>query len=114
MSRGQDTTNMAVLNYTETIIVEREMLLSMNNWLQLSIQNMMIEFMPETDLEIGIRLDAFIKLKKPFRILEAERSDKMMVLPCIPLYDNVIETITKEDNDTSVDATMLSPGMIIQ
>ncbi|CAJ0906969.1 7128_t:CDS:2, partial [Entrophospora sp. SA101] len=37
VSRGQDTTNMAVLNYTETIIVEREMLLSMNNWLQLSI-----------------------------------------------------------------------------
>ncbi|CAH1766367.1 11814_t:CDS:2 [Entrophospora sp. SA101] len=170
----------AVLDYTETTIVEREMLLVKVSILgpehfyeQLaSLKHIEYddEFMPEADLEIEhpdvtsvlnatsidekqrspsselqhkhehlrsltdlsklfgakivdvsndsviieltakpIRLDAFIKLIKPFGILEAARSG-MMALPRTPLYDNVIETITEEDNDTGVDATMLPPG----
>ncbi|CAG8718873.1 23690_t:CDS:2 [Cetraspora pellucida] len=54
------------------------------------------------------RLDAFIKLVKPFGILESARSG-MMALPRTPLVDKEAAAI-EEEEDTGVDATMLPPG----
>uniref|UniRef100_A0A1D1XMS9 Acetolactate synthase small subunit, mitochondrial n=1 Tax=Anthurium amnicola TaxID=1678845 RepID=A0A1D1XMS9_9ARAE len=53
------------------------------------------------------RLDAFIKLVKPFGILEAARSG-MMALPRTPLSHE--EKVAEEDNENLVDASMLPPG----
>ncbi|CAG8497766.1 13206_t:CDS:2, partial [Racocetra fulgida] len=54
------------------------------------------------------RLDAFIKLLKPFGILESARSG-MMALPRTPLVDKRA-VATEEEEDVGVDATMLPPG----
>ncbi|CAG8742628.1 250_t:CDS:10, partial [Racocetra persica] len=55
------------------------------------------------------RLDAFIKLLKPFGILESARSG-MMALPRTPLVDKRAAAI-EEEEDVGVDATMLPPAM---
>ncbi|KAG0032818.1 hypothetical protein BGZ82_006373 [Podila clonocystis] len=56
------------------------------------------------------RIDAFIKLVKPFGILEAARSG-MMAMPRSPIYDmHELEEQLVEDVGSSVDATMLPPG----
>ncbi|KAF9320745.1 hypothetical protein BG003_004959 [Podila horticola] len=55
------------------------------------------------------RIDAFIKLVKPFGILEAARSG-MMAMPRSPIYDMHEHEEVVEDVGSSVDATMLPPG----
>ncbi|KAF9384481.1 hypothetical protein CPC16_008419 [Podila verticillata] len=55
------------------------------------------------------RIDAFIKLVKPFGILEAARSG-MMAMPRSPIYDMHDHEELVEDVGSSVDATMLPPG----
>ncbi|KAG0342604.1 hypothetical protein BG000_003211 [Podila horticola] len=55
------------------------------------------------------RIDAFIKLVKPFGILEAARSG-MMAMPRSPIYDMHEHEELVEDVGSSVDATMLPPG----
>ncbi|KAF9386435.1 hypothetical protein CPB97_003700 [Podila verticillata] len=55
------------------------------------------------------RIDAFIKLVKPFGILEAARSG-MMAMPRSPIYDMHDHEELAEDVGSSVDATMLPPG----
>ncbi|CAG8566384.1 16456_t:CDS:2 [Funneliformis caledonium] len=55
------------------------------------------------------RLDAFVKLIKPFGILEAARSG-MMALPRTPLHDPEKNDLEEESEDSGVDATMLPPG----
>ncbi|CAG8512196.1 15439_t:CDS:2 [Dentiscutata erythropus] len=54
------------------------------------------------------RLDSFVKLLKPFGILESARSG-MMALPRTPLLDKKASVI-EEEEDAGVDATMLPPG----
>ncbi|KAG0246287.1 acetolactate synthase small-subunit precursor-like protein [Mortierella sp. GBAus27b] len=57
------------------------------------------------------RVDAFIKLIKPFGILEAARSG-MMAMPRSPIYDRHEEEEGDqvEDEGSKVDASMLPPG----
>ncbi|CAG8674526.1 12675_t:CDS:2, partial [Ambispora leptoticha] len=57
-----------------------------------------------------IRIDAFLKLVKPFGILEAARSG-MMALPRTPIHDrSEPEDLLEDEEDEGVDATMLPPG----
>ncbi|KAF9171027.1 hypothetical protein BGX20_008202 [Mortierella sp. AD010] len=54
------------------------------------------------------RVDAFIRLVKPFGILEGARSG-MMAMPRSPIYDeNEIEEV--EEEGSGVDASLLPPG----
>ncbi|KAJ3111672.1 hypothetical protein HK098_008366, partial [Nowakowskiella sp. JEL0407] len=53
------------------------------------------------------RIDAFLKLMKPFGIIEAARSGSM-ALPRSPIYEN--ETEETASVESTVDATMLPPG----
>ncbi|KAG9288681.1 hypothetical protein G9A89_004300 [Geosiphon pyriformis] len=169
----------AVLDYTETTIVERELLLIKVSILGLEHLHEQLaaikhdvyddKFMPEADLEISqkfdpnesddnfrsepmtpssalrqkhshlcalkdlakmfggklvdvsnfnvvielsakpSRVDAFIKLVKPFGILEAARSG-MMALPRTPIHDISDVGFEKQSEDSQVDATMLPPG----
>ncbi|KAG0347974.1 hypothetical protein BG004_006452 [Podila humilis] len=57
------------------------------------------------------RIDSFIKLVKPFGILEAARSG-MMAMPRSPIYDRheSEENEEPEDGGAGVDATLLPPG----
>ncbi|KAF9430951.1 Bifunctional acetohydroxyacid reductoisomerase [Podila epigama] len=57
------------------------------------------------------RIDSFIKLVKPFGILEAARSG-MMAMPRSPIYDrhDHEEEEEAQDEGSGVDATMLPPG----
>ncbi|KAF8982357.1 hypothetical protein BGZ52_001931 [Haplosporangium bisporale] len=57
------------------------------------------------------RIDSFIKLVKPFGILEAARSG-MMAMPRSPIYDRheSEEEEETQDSGSGVDATMLPPG----
>ncbi|KAF9972373.1 hypothetical protein BGZ65_009863, partial [Modicella reniformis] len=56
------------------------------------------------------RVDAFVKLIKPFGILEAARSG-MMAMPRSPIYDrHESKEEEEEDNGSGVDASMLPPG----
>ncbi|CAG8810634.1 31721_t:CDS:2, partial [Gigaspora margarita] len=54
------------------------------------------------------KLDSFLKLLKPFGILESARSG-MMALPRTPLLDSKASAV-EEEEETIVDATMLPPG----
>ncbi|RIB22857.1 Ilv6 regulatory subunit of acetolacetate synthase [Gigaspora rosea] len=54
------------------------------------------------------KLDSFLKLLKPFGILESARSG-MMALPRTPLLDSKASAV-EEEEETTVDATMLPPG----
>ncbi|CAG8445455.1 7546_t:CDS:2 [Diversispora eburnea] len=54
------------------------------------------------------KLDAFIKLVKPYGILEAARSG-MMALPRTPILDRQDKKSSSEEKE-EVDATMLPPG----
>ncbi|KAK3810885.1 MAG: small subunit of acetolactate synthase-domain-containing protein [Benniella sp.] len=56
------------------------------------------------------RVDAFIKLVKPFGILEAARSG-MMAMPRSPIYDRHEHTEEEaEEEGSGVDASLLPPG----
>ncbi|KAF9975824.1 hypothetical protein BGZ73_000365 [Actinomortierella ambigua] len=56
------------------------------------------------------RVDAFIKLVKPFGILEAARSG-MMAMPRSPIYDRHDDDDEEpEEQGSGVDATLLPPG----
>lgn len=56
------------------------------------------------------RVDAFIKLVKPFGILEAARSG-MMAMPRSPIYDRHENTEEEaEEEGSGVDASLLPPG----
>ncbi|KAG0236976.1 hypothetical protein BGW42_002189 [Actinomortierella wolfii] len=56
------------------------------------------------------RIDAFIKLVKPFGILEAARSG-MMAMPRSPIYDrHDNDEEEPEEQGSGVDATLLPPG----
>ncbi|KAG0235996.1 hypothetical protein BGW41_000583 [Actinomortierella wolfii] len=56
------------------------------------------------------RIDAFIKLVKPFGILEAARSG-MMAMPRSPIYDrHENDDEEPEEQGSGVDATLLPPG----
>jgi acetolactate synthase-1/3 small subunit len=56
------------------------------------------------------RIDAFIKLVKPFGILEAERSG-VMAMPRSPIYDrHENEEQDVQDEGSKVDASLLPPG----
>ncbi|KAF9102395.1 hypothetical protein BGX27_011021 [Mortierella sp. AM989] len=56
------------------------------------------------------RVDAFIKLVKPFGILEAARSG-MMAMPRSPIYDRYeTEGDEVEEEGSGVDASLLPPG----
>ncbi|CAG8623475.1 8901_t:CDS:10 [Acaulospora morrowiae] len=57
------------------------------------------------------KLDAFVKLVKPFGILEATRSG-MMALPRTPLFDRDDKPPEVEEQSGGVDATMLPPGSL--
>jgi acetolactate synthase-1/3 small subunit len=56
------------------------------------------------------RIDAFVKLVKPFGILEAARSG-MMAMPRSPIYDrHELEEDEAQEEGSGVDASMLPPG----
>ncbi|PKK69520.1 small regulatory subunit of acetolactate synthase [Rhizophagus irregularis] len=55
------------------------------------------------------RLDAFIKLVKPFGILEAARSGTM-ALPRTPLLGHEEKVAEEDSGDNLIDASMLPPG----
>jgi acetolactate synthase-1/3 small subunit len=58
------------------------------------------------------RVDAFVKLVKPFGILEAARSG-MMAMPRSPIYDrheNEEDDEQVEEEGSGVDASLLPPG----
>ncbi|KAI8358673.1 small subunit of acetolactate synthase-domain-containing protein, partial [Mortierella sp. GBAus27b] len=56
------------------------------------------------------RIDAFIKLVKPFGILESERSG-VMAMPRSPIYDrHENEEQDVQDEGSKVDASLLPPG----
>ncbi|KAG0341227.1 hypothetical protein BG004_006106 [Podila humilis] len=55
------------------------------------------------------RIDAFIKLVKPFGILEAARSGNM-AMPRSPIYDVHDQEEAAVEAESSVDMTMLPPG----
>ncbi|CAG8461435.1 11867_t:CDS:10 [Ambispora gerdemannii] len=141
--RGQDDVPVwAVLDYTETTIVERELLLDnasdpikpkfdealspsaalrqknshlhalsdlaklfSGKLVDVSSHSVVIELSAKP-----IRIDAFLKLVKPFGILEAARSG-MMALPRTPIHDrSESEGLLEDEEGEGVDATMLPPG----
>ncbi|KAF9298849.1 hypothetical protein BGZ88_004082 [Linnemannia elongata] len=56
------------------------------------------------------RIDAFVKLVKPFGILEAARSG-MMAMPRSPIYDrHELEEDEVQEEGSGVDASLLPPG----
>ncbi|KAF9434603.1 hypothetical protein BGZ76_007737 [Entomortierella beljakovae] len=55
------------------------------------------------------RVNNFIKLVKPFGILEAARSG-MMAMPRSPIFDEYEGSEEKEEEGSGVDASMLPPG----
>jgi len=57
------------------------------------------------------RIDAFIKLVRPFGIMEAARSG-MMAMPRSPIFDGYEqnEPLDVQDKGSAVDASLLPPG----
>ena len=72
--------------------------------LDVSLETMIIELTAKPD-----RIDAFLKLVKPFGVLEVARSGAM-AMPRSPMdmFEENDEVVEEEGN--GVDATMLPPG----
>jgi len=72
----------------------------------ISSTSVMIELAAKSE-----RIDAFLKLLKPFGIIEAARSG-VMAMPRSPVdsFGAAVEEVAEESSDGGVDMTMLPPG----